>query len=271
MLIGSLIAALLSSVACGIVGPYVVVRRITYIAGGIAHSVLGGLGAAHYLRQVHGWYWLEPIYGAIVAALLAAMLIGHVSLRHREREDTLISALWAIGMATGLMFIYATPGYSTELMNFLFGDILLVPGDVLLLLAVLDAVLVVVALVFYQQLTAVCFDAEFARMRGLNASAYYLLLLALTAVTIVLLVQVVGVVLVIALLALPTAVSEAFGRKLWQMMLLSTAACALFTTSGIIIGFESNMRPAPIIVLIAAIFYLLSLALRGAIRRARNS
>lgn len=265
----SLAAALLSSVACGIVGPYVVVRRITYIAGGIAHSVLGGLGAAHYLQQVHGWNWLQPIYGAVVAALLAALIIGYVSLRHRQREDTIISALWAIGMAMGLMFIWATPGYSTELMRFLFGDILLVPHNTLMLLIALDVLLVAVVLVCYQQLTAVCFDAEFARLRGLNVSFYYILLLCLTALTVVLLVQVVGVVLVIALLALPTAAAEALGRKLWQMMLIAMLLCAAFTVSGIFLSYGPDLRPAPVIVLIAAVVYLLSLALRSMLRRRR--
>ena len=174
-------------------------------------------------------------------------------------------------MAVGLLFIWATPGYGTELMRFLFGDILLVPRDTLMLLVVLDAVLVIVALVCYQQLTAVCFDAEFARLRGLNVSFYYMLLLCLTAVTVVLLVQVVGVVLVIALLVLPTAAAEALGRKLWQMMIIAMVLCALFTVSGIIISYEVDLRPAPVIVIIAAAIYLLSLALRGTLRRSRTN
>ena len=99
----AVLTGLLASVACGVVGSYVVVRRITYLAGGIAHCVLGGLGAAVYLRKVHGWEWMDPLYGAVASALLAAVIMGVVSLRFRQREDTVISALWAIGMAAGVL------------------------------------------------------------------------------------------------------------------------------------------------------------------------
>src|SRR5262245_35074816 len=131
----ALLTGVLVSVACGIVGTYVVTRRITYIAGGIAHCVLGGMGAARYFAVEHGWKvyhpiygWepLHPLYGAIVAALLAAIIIGLVSLRAKQREDTVIGALWAIGMATGVLFISQTRGYNADLMSYLFGNILLV-------------------------------------------------------------------------------------------------------------------------------------------------
>ncbi|UCD64242.1 MAG: metal ABC transporter permease, partial [Candidatus Zixiibacteriota bacterium] len=120
-MVNALLAGLLAGVACGVVGTYVVARRITYIAGGIAHSVLGGLGLARYLQTVHEWHWLDPMYGAIVAALAAAVIIGWVSLRAREREDTVIGAIWAIGMAVGIIFITLTPGYNQDLMTYLFG------------------------------------------------------------------------------------------------------------------------------------------------------
>ena len=122
----ALLTGLLASIACGVVGTYVVVRRITYVAGGIAHCILGGLGAAVYLRKVHAWAWLDPLYGAVAAALLAAVVIGIVTLRLKQREDTIISALWAIGMAAGVLFIWATPGYKEHLMSYLFGNIAIV-------------------------------------------------------------------------------------------------------------------------------------------------
>jgi len=170
----ALFTGLLAGIACGIVGTYVVARRITYIAGGIAHAVLGGMGIAFYLSVVHGWTRLHPLHGAIVAALLAAVIIGFVSLRARQREDTVIGALWAVGMAVGILFISWTPGYNENLMSYLFGNILMVSAGDLWLLGILDVVVVGVALLFYNQLQAVCFDEEFARIRGVNVEFFYI-------------------------------------------------------------------------------------------------
>ena len=190
----ALVAGALAGIACGVVGSYVVVRRITYIAGAIAHCVLAGLGIARWLKVVHGWP-VTPAQGAVVAAVAAALVIGIVSLRVREREDTIIGAVWAIGMAVGILFIAVTPGYHEDLMSYLFGNILLIGGGDLWAMAALDAVVLLLALGLYPQLEAVCFDEEFARLRGLNVEAYVLVLLVLTALTVVLLVSVVGIVL----------------------------------------------------------------------------
>jgi len=176
----ALAAGLLASVACGVVGTYVVTRRITLIAGSLAHCVLGGMGAAFYFRVVNGWAWLHPLHGAIAAALIAALLISAVRMWGREREDTIISAMWAIGMAIGVMFIFQTPGYKSDLMTYLFGNIVMADREAIQLLVGLDVVVVVVALIFYNQLLAVCFDEEFARLRGLNVAFYHTLLLCLT-------------------------------------------------------------------------------------------
>jgi len=252
----ALAAGLLASVACGIVGTYVVVRRITYIAGGISHCVLGGIGAALYLQKAHGWTWLHPMYGAVFAALLAAAIIGLVSLRARQREDTVIGALWAVGMALGVLFIAKTPGYSQDLMSYLFGSILMVSPSDLWLIAALDLVVVLLGLAFYNQFLAVCFDEEFSRVRGLRVEFYYLLLLGLTALTVVLLVTVVGVVLVIALLTLPVAVAGVFARRLWQMMILATLLSAVFTTAGLALSYGTNLPSGATIVILAGAVYL---------------
>ncbi|MFH1746669.1 MAG: metal ABC transporter permease [Planctomycetota bacterium] len=264
----ALATGILASIACGVVGSYVVVRRITYLAGGIAHCVFGGLGAAYYLERVHGWQvWLpgsgwqplHPLHGALVAALLAAVIIGLVSLRARQREDTVISALWAIGMATGVVFVYATPGYGQDLMSYLFGSMLLVsPGEVGMI-AILDVVVVGVALLFYKQFLAVCFDEEYARLRGLNVEFYYLLLLCLTALTVVLLVGVVGIVMVIALFTLPVAIAGHFTRTLWQMMMLAALLSVLFTTSGLAISYPLEWQPGATTIILAGATYLLVL------------
>ena len=186
-LVYALVTGILASIACGIVGTYVVVRASLHRRRPRALR-LGGLGAAYYLERVHhwqvynpiyGWQPLDPLHGAVVAALLAAMIIGLVSLRARQREDTIISALWAIGMAVGVLFVYLTPGYSQDLMSYLFGSILIVSPNDVWFLAVLDALIIAVALLFYKQFLAVCFDEEYARLRGLNVEFYYLLLLCL--------------------------------------------------------------------------------------------
>jgi len=265
----ALLAGVLASLACGLVGTYVVVRRITYIAGAIAHCVLGGIGVAIYMRRALGWTGVEPLAGALVAALLAAGLIGVVSLRFKQREDTVIGATWAIGMAVGVLFISRSPGYSQDLMSYLFGNILMVGGRDLWLLALLDAVVLAVGLAFYKQFVAVCFDEQFARTRGLAVDFYYLLLLALTAVTVVLLVTIVGVVLVIALLTLPVAVAGRLARNLWQMMLLGAVLSALFTTGGLAISYGPDLPAGATIVVLAAGVYLLSDAASALVRRGR--
>lgn len=265
----ALLTGLLASVACGMVGSYVVVRRITYLAGGIAHCVLGGLGAARYLAVVYGWSWLHPLIGAVVAALLAAVIIGYVTLRARQREDTVIGAVWAIGMALGVLFIARTPGYQVDLMSYLFGSILMVTSKELWLLVGLDVLVVAVGLVFYHPLLAVCFDEEFARLRGLQVELYYILLLCLTALTVVLLVSVVGIVMVIALLTLPVAVAGHFCKTLWQLMLVSALLSMILTTAGLALSYGPDLPAGATTILLAGLVYVLVM-LAGRLPRPRR-
>lgn len=265
----ALIAGLLAAVACGVIGSFVVARRITYVAGGIAHSVLGGMGVAGYLIAVHRWDNITPLYGAIVAALLAALIIGWVTLRARQREDTVIGAVWAVGMAIGILFISQTPGYNQELMSYLFGNILMVSNTDLGILVALDLLIVALTFLFYRRFLAICFDPEFARTRGLYVHWYYMLLLCLTALTVVLLVTVVGVVLVIALLTLPAAVAGCFSRTLRQMMFGAIACCVFFTLSGLVVSYESDFPAGATIILIAGACYGLAMAVRWFVGRYR--
>lgn len=263
----ALLAGILASVACGIVGSYIVTRRITFIAGGIAHSVLGGMGAARYCQVVFGWEWLHPLYGAIAAALIAALIIGITSLSAHQREDTVISAIWAVGMAVGILFIFKTPGYSEDLMSYLFGNILMVSASDLWLVGGLDILVVVVGILFYKQLLAVCFDEEFAKLRGLKVELYYILLLCMTALTVVLLVSVVGIVLVIALLTIPAAVAGQFTKRLWQMMVMAVVLTAGFTTFGLAFSYGPNLPTGAATILLAGAVYFLVLALSKHKRR----
>lgn len=267
----ALAAGLLASIACGIVGSYVVTRRISYVAGAISHFILGGMGAAKYLHVVHGWTWLTPLEGAVLAALVAAVIIGVVSIKAKEREDTIIGALWAIGMAVGILFLSQTPGYNEDLMGYLFGNILMVtPGD-LALIALLDLAVIAIGLLFYNQLLAVCFDEEFARLRGVNVQLFYLLLLCLTALTVVLLVTVVGIVMVIALITIPAALAGHFTSTLWRLMLAAMAACAAITSIGLAISYGPNLPAGATIIVLAGAAYLAVTLGRRFIKRAATN
>jgi len=265
----ALLTAVLASIAAGIVGTYVVARRITYMAGGIAHSVLGGMGAAYYLHQVHHWTWLRPLYGAVIAAVIAALVIGIVSLRAREREDTVIGGVWAVGMAIGIIFISQTPGYNQDLMSYLFGNILMVAESDLWLIAALDALVLVIGLLFYNQIMAVCFDEEFARVRGVNVAFYFLILLLLTALTVVILVTVVGIVMVIALLTIPAATAGRVSQILWKIMALATLTSAVIVIAGLAVSYGPNLPAGATIVLLFAIFYGLVVFVSWLRRRVR--
>ncbi len=266
----ALLIGLLAAIACGVIGAYVVARRITYIAGGISHSVLGGIGIAHYAVVVYRWEWFHPLYGAAAAALLAAIVIGWISLKGSEREDTVIGAIWAVGMAVGVLFIARTPGYSQELMSYLFGNILMVSSRDIWLVASLDMVVVTTGLLFYRQFQAVCFDEEFAQTRGVHVELFYLLLLCMTALTVVVLVTIVGVVMVIALITLPVAIAGRFSQTLWQTMLLATVISVILICLGLAVSYGLDFPAGATIILIAGAVYLIVVLAPGLLRAARS-
>jgi len=249
------IAGLLASLGCGIMGTYVVVKRINFLAGGIAHSVLAGMGIAYFLGN-------SPIIGAVITAICAALIIGWIKLRWREGEDIVIAAVWSVGMAIGILFIAKTPGYNVDLMSYLFGSILMVSSQELYFMLVLDVILLSVVLIFYKQFLAVCFDEEFARIRGLNVEFFYLLLLCLVALTVVLLIQVVGLILVIALLTLPAAIAAQYRSSIKGIMILAIVLGVLFTSGGLIVSYSPDLPAGATIVLIAGVCYILSFALQ---------
>ena len=263
----ALLAGLLAALSCGVVSAYVVTRRLTYLAGAIAHCVLAGLGGARYVQVVWGLEWFSPLLGALVSALLAAFIIGWVSLKAKQREDTIIGALWAAGMAGGVLFLAATPGYETDLMNYLFGNILLLDPQGLLLMLALDVMVLALGLGFYRQFMAICSDEEFARLRGLNTDFYYLLLLVMTSLTVVVLSSLVGLVLVIALLTLPAALASLFARRLSGIIIGATVACAFFNVAGLYISYQWDMPSGAVTVLVAGIIYLAALLVVRLARR----
>jgi zinc transport system permease protein len=245
----------LASISFGIIGTYVTTRRISYLTGAIAHCVFGGIGAALFLNHGVGLSWIDPMHGAFTAAILAAVVMGLVSLYAKEREDTVIGALWAVGMAAGLLFIDITPGYF-DMMSYLFGDILLISRQDLWLVVALDILVAGITIYFYHTILAVSFDDEFARLRGINVEGFYILLLCLTALSVVLLVRIVGIVMVIALLTLPAAIAGQFTKRLWQMMILAVVFCIGFMWAGISVSFAFELSSGPTIILIAGVTYL---------------
>lgn len=248
-------AGVLASLASGIVGTYVVVKRITFISGGIAHAVLGGMGLAYYLGA-------DPLQGAVAAAIFSAVLLGFVNLKAKQHEDTIIGALWAVGMAVGIIFMSLTPGYNVDLMSFLFGNILMVTDPVLRILVILDVAILAVVAVFYRQFMLIVFDEEQAHLRGLPVELLYILLLCLIALTVVILIKIVGLILVIALLTLPAAVAGLFTSRLDRMMILASALSLGFTLTGLIISYNLDLPSGAVIVIIAGLGYLAALAFK---------
>ena len=255
------ILGILASVAFGIIGTYVVARRISYIAASISHCLLGGIGIALYLQFETGLSWVHPMHGAVAAGLLSALIIGLVSLYGCQRDDTVIGAVWVIGMAVGLLFLAKTRSY-VDPMSYLFGNILLIKESDLWLVIGLDILVIGIGVLFYNKFLAVCFDEEFATLRGIRVEFYYLLLLVLTALTVVLLVKVVGIVMVIALLTLPAAVAGFFAKRLWQMMIISILFCMIFTSIGIGVSYIYDLPTGPTIITFAGIVYLLAVCVR---------
>jgi zinc transport system permease protein len=265
-LLMALAAGLAASFASGIIGSYVVVNRIVSMSGSIAHSVLGGMGVCLWLRRTYGLEFLTPLQGALAAGLFSALLMGWIHLKYREREDTVIAAIWATGMSIGVIFIALTPGYNVELMNFLFGNILWVSHSDIILLLSLDVLIAATVAIFYRRFLAICFDEQQALLQKVPVHTLYLLLLCLVAIAVVLLIQVVGAILVITMLAIPAAIAGTFTRTLSRMMLIAVLLGALFTFLGMYFSYELNWPPGATISLIAAIFYALSLIRKRALR-----
>jgi zinc transport system permease protein len=255
----ALLAGLLSSVACGVIGTYVVIRRLGFIAGGISHTCYGGVGLGYLLG-------FPPLLGAIGAAVLASLIIGVIDRRLGQHADTVIGVLWAVGMALGIVFIGLAPGYAPDLMSYLFGDILLVPRSDLRMMAVLDAIIIVTVIVLFREFQAISYDEEFATVGNLPVRLLHLLMLVLISMTIVVLIRVVGILLVIAMLTIPPAIARLFCRKITGMMVLAIALGALITIGGLLLSYAMglrglNMPSGALIILLAGSLYFLTLAL----------
>lgn len=259
LLLSAVIAGLASSVVSGIIGSYVVVKRIVFISGSISHSVLSGIGFCLWLERTRGVTWASPLLGALVAAIGSALLIGWIHLNYRQREDSVIAALWSIGMAVGVLFISQTPGFNVELTNFLVGNILWVTPMDLYVLIGLDILILAVVLTMHKRFLAICFDEDQARLQGINVNVLYMLLLILTAISIVLLIQVVGIILVMTMLTIPAAIANLFTIRLSRMMAIAVALSCSFCLIGMCAAYYLDWPGGATIALIAGLAYVATL------------
>ena len=250
----ALIAGLLAAVTCGIIGCYVIVKRMVFISGGVSHASFGGIGLGYFLG-------ITPIVGALFFTIASALGMGLVTRRAKITEDTAIGILWAMGMAVGIIFIGLTPGYPPDLMSYLFGDILIVPPSDIIMMLILAIIIILVVVLLYKEFLALSFDEEFATVVGLPVERLYFLLLILIAFTVVVLIRVVGIILVIALLTIPAATARRFTHDLKKMMLLSILFGGFFTSTGLWLSFELDLASGATIILVSGVTFLASLFL----------
>ncbi len=258
----ALLAGVLASIACGIIGTLVVVNRIVFISGGIAHAAYGGVGLAFFLG-------FSPILGATLFSLAIALIMGAVSLKSKHRADTIIGVLWALGMAFGIILLDRTPGYNVDLMSYLFGSILTVPVSDLWLMIPLDLMILAAVTAFYKEFLAMSYDEEFALVVGIPVRLMYFALLCMTALSIVMIIRVVGLILFIALLTIPPYIAEKYTGSLGRMMALSSLLGMLFTFLGLLLSYRFNLTSGATIILVAGLAFFLAQVLDRVSRRQR--
>ena len=230
----ALLTALFASISGGIIGTYVVTRRIVFISGGITHASFGGIGLAFLLG-------FNPLAGAILFAVLSALGIQFFSQRFQVREDSSIAIWWALGMALGIIFVFLTPGYTPNLMSYLFGNILTVTRQELGLMLGLLVLILLIFRLFFRKILYISFDEEFAKISGLRVSLYNYGMIILVALVVVLNIRAVGIILVLALLTIPQTTANLFTRDYKRMMVLSVLFGLAGSFSGLFISFYLNI------------------------------
>ncbi|MBU1166920.1 metal ABC transporter permease [Patescibacteria group bacterium] len=251
----ALLGGLLISVAAGIIGSLVVIQRRVFIAGGIAHSAYGGVGLAYYLG-------FPPLIGALIVSVISGVLMGYLERHSKERSDTVIGVVWALGMAIGVIFVDLTKGYAIDLMSFLFGSIIAVSRMDLWLMAGVAVLVLLTVLLLFKNLLAYSFDPEFSVLMDKRNKWLLYLTLILVSLTVVVMIRMVGLILVIALLTIPASIAEKFTKKLSTMMGLAILLSAVFITSGLIASYFLNLTAGAMIVLIAGLTYFVIIGTR---------
>lgn len=261
LLIPSLIAALGSSIASGVVGSYIVAKRIVSISGSIAHSILGGVGLSLWLQyQFH--LNISPLYGALLGAVVVAIGIGFIHFQYKEREDALIAIIWSVGMAVGILFISKVPSFNSELINFLFGNILWITTNDLIFLGILDTLIVGIVVIAHTRFLALCFDEQYLALNGLSVKKWYCLLLVLTAVSTVVLMYIVGTILMLSMLVLPTSIASRFSFNMRHIIFTSVFLNLSISYLGLFTAYLFDLPVGPVITLLMGGIYLISLCLK---------
>ena len=242
------LAAFMASITCGIIGTYIVARRIVFISGGITHASFGGIGMGYY-------FGFNPITGAIIFGILSALGIELFTKRADLREDSAIAMLWSLGMALGVIFIFLTPGYAPNLMSYLFGNILTVSKEDLLFLLFLSVFVIGFFLIFYRMIIFVSFDEEFALTNNAPVRLFNSLLISLVALTIVLNIRVVGIILVMSLLTIPQAIANLFTKRFDVMMGYSIVFAFLGSVTGLAFSYIYDIPSGASIIFTLVVLY----------------
>jgi len=241
-------AALLISIAAAMVGTYIVARRLVFLSGGITHASFGGIGIGYYIG-------INPILGAAAFAVLAAFGVEALSQKMNVREDSAIGMLWSVGMAIGIFFIFLTPGYSPNLMTFLFGSILTVSSSDLILLLILNVVMVSFFIIFYKPILYLAFDSEFAKTQQIPVKTFSYILKGFIAITIVLSIRMVGIILLISMLTIPPTIANLFTKRFSSIIYISAVVGFVGAIGGLLISYNINVPSgATIIMVLVTIF-----------------
>ena len=228
------LACLLCGIACGIIGTYVVCRRLVFLSGGITHASFGGIGMAYY-------FGANPLLGALIFSILSAWGIETFTSRKQIREDSAIGLIWSLGMAIGIIFIYLTPGYAPNLMSFLFGNILSVTSTDIVCMAIVDAVILLIFATMYRPILYVAFDREYARSQNFPTRIISYLMATLVAITIVISIRVVGIVLLISLLTIPAVIGNLISKSFSRILVYGSVIAALSAFAGLYISYKTNI------------------------------
>lgn len=250
-IVKGLLGAVFASITAGLAGTYIVTKRMVFLSGGITHASFGGIGVGYFLG-------INPVFGAAVFGIMSALGIEYLSVRQRIQEDSAIGMLWAFGMAVGIIFIYLTPGYSPNLMSYLFGSILTVTNADIMALGIMSLVLILYFIIFYRTIIYISFDEVFARTYSSYVDFFKYLTTALIALTIVLNIRMAGVVLVLSLLTIPPNIAMIFTRVYFRIVIWSVIAGFAGTASGYAISYFAGIPAGATIIFTLVILWTLT-------------
>ena len=252
----AIIILISASIIAGTVGPFIVAKRISMISGSISHGAFGGLGIAYY-------FGFPPLFGALCFSILGAGMISYISQRHKNYLDSMLTIFWAGGMAIGLVFVFITTGYATDLFSYLFGNVLLSGKSDLYAIILATSFITISVSIFYETLVATLFNAEFARLRGISTSTMFFFFLLLIAIAVVALIKTMGVVLTLAILTISPTIAIKHCKKIKNIIIISITLNIFTSLSGLFLAYYINLPAAPVIILLQIFFFLISLFFKG--------